>query len=182
MGGGSPGCAGTRRGARGTTFDDRPRRSWSSSATSRFSTCEHHLLPLHGSPCRLHPQCGGVVPVCPNSPGLVDRRPPPQVQGGSPPRSPTTPRRHLDVRGVIVVIEAEHLHVDARVHRPGESADHLAVRVALAKNAAAAPRRSWCCWGTGDPIMGVVNVHARLLLRRRRRVLDPPAATFTGCN
>uniref|UniRef100_UPI0038CD2341 GTP cyclohydrolase I FolE n=1 Tax=Streptomonospora mangrovi TaxID=2883123 RepID=UPI0038CD2341 len=96
-----------------------------------YSTCEHHLVPFYGS---------AHVGYIPNSTGqitglskiarLVDvfaRRP--QVQERLTTQVADAIMTHLDPRGVIVVIEAEHLCMTMRgVRKPGAKTVTSAVR------------------------------------------------------
>ena len=92
-----------------------------------YSTCEHHLVPFHG---RAHigyiPGKGGKITGLSKLARLVDlyaRRP--QVQE----RLTTQVADALEARGVIVVVEAEHLCMTMRgVRKPGASTITSAVR------------------------------------------------------
>lgn len=96
-----------------------------------FSTCEHHLVPFHG-----HAHIGYI----PNSSGRVTglskiarvadlyaRRP--QVQERLTAQIADALVRKLDPRGVIVVIDAEHLCMGMRgIRKPGSRTTTSAVR------------------------------------------------------
>lgn len=109
-----------------------------------YSTCEHHLVPFYGS---------AHVGYIPNSKGqitglskiarLVDvyaRRP--QVQERLTTQVADGIMAHLDPRGVIVVIEAEHLCMTMRgVRKPGAKTVTSAVRGDFRNATAHGPRR-----------------------------------------
>ncbi len=96
-----------------------------------FSMCEHHLVPFHGvAHVGYIPGRTARSPACPSSPALVDlyaRRP--QVQERLTTQVADASMRGLDARGVIVVIEAEHLCMAMRgVRKPGARTMTSAVR------------------------------------------------------
>ena len=104
-----------------------------------FSTCEHHLVPFHGmAHVGYIPRRRAGSPACPSSPGVVDlyaRRP--QVQERLTGQIADALVRKLDPRGVIVVIEAEHLCMGMRgIRKPGSRTTTSAVR-----GHASSPRR-----------------------------------------
>ncbi|WP_052109884.1 GTP cyclohydrolase I FolE [Knoellia sinensis] len=96
-----------------------------------FSTCEHHLLPFHGvAHVGYIPAVDGTVTGLSKLARLVDvfaRRP--QVQERITTQVADALVEHLNVQGVIVVIEAEHLCMSMRgVHKPGSRTLTSAVR------------------------------------------------------
>jgi GTP cyclohydrolase I len=96
-----------------------------------YSTCEHHLLPFHGvAHIGYIPAEDGRVTGLSKLARLVEifaRRP--QVQEQITTQVADALVEHLDVRGVIVVIEAEHLCMSMRgVHKPGSRTITSAVR------------------------------------------------------
>ena len=89
-----------------------------------FSTCEHHLLPFHGvAHVGYIPNESGVVTGLSKLARLVEvfaRRP--QVQERITTQIADALVEHLQARGVIVVIEAEHLCMTMRgVRKPGHA-------------------------------------------------------------
>ena len=96
-----------------------------------YSVCEHHLLPFHG---QAHigyiPASNGTVTGLSKLARLVEifaRRP--QVQERITTQIADALMTHLDARGAIVVIEAEHLCMSMRgVRKPGASTITSAVR------------------------------------------------------
>ena len=128
----SPGCA-------RTPATCSPRRStstttrWSSSATSRSTrTCEHHLRAVPRRRARrLHPGAGrpGHRAVA-SWPGSSTSTPAARrCRSGSRRRSPTRSSSILEPRGVIVVVECEHLCMSMRgVRKPGARTITSAVR------------------------------------------------------
>ncbi len=87
-----------------------------------YSTCEHHLVPFHGvAHVGYLPGASGKVTGLSKVARLVDayaKRP--QVQERLTRQIADALVRHLDVAGVIVVIEAEHLCMSMRgVRKPG---------------------------------------------------------------
>jgi len=96
-----------------------------------FSTCEHHLLPFHGvAHVGYIPNESGVVTGLSKLARLVEvfaRRP--QVQERITTQIADALVEHLRARGVIVVIEAEHLCMTMRgVRKPGARTITSAVR------------------------------------------------------
>ena len=96
-----------------------------------FSTCEHHLLPFHGvAHVGYIPNESGVVTGLSKLARLVEvfaRRP--QVQERITTQVADALVEHLQARGVIVVIEAEHLCMTMRgVRKPGARTITSAVR------------------------------------------------------
>ena len=96
-----------------------------------YSTCEHHLLPFHG---RAHvayiPGAAGRITGLSKVARLVDlyaRRP--QLQERMTTQIAEALVRILDPRGVLVVVECEHLCMTMRgVHKPGATTVTSAVR------------------------------------------------------
>ncbi|MEN3121251.1 MULTISPECIES: GTP cyclohydrolase I FolE [Janibacter] len=96
-----------------------------------YSTCEHHLVPFHGlAHVGYVPGHGGQVTGLSKLARLVDifaKRP--QVQERLTSQVADALVTHLDVAGVIVVIEAEHLCMSMRgVRKPGAKTITSAVR------------------------------------------------------
>lgn len=96
-----------------------------------YSTCEHHLLPFHGvAHVGYIPDEHGRVTGLSKIARLVDlfaRRP--QVQERLTSQIADAIVRKLDPRGVIVVIEAEHLCMGVRgVRKPGTTTTTSSVR------------------------------------------------------
>jgi GTP cyclohydrolase I len=96
-----------------------------------YSTCEHHLLPFHGvAHVGYIPAVDGKVTGLSKLARLVDlyaRRP--QVQERITTQVADALVEHLKARGVIVVVEAEHLCMSMRgVHKPGSRTITSAVR------------------------------------------------------
>ncbi len=96
-----------------------------------YSTCEHHLLPFHGvAHVGYIPAVDGRVTGLSKLARLVDvyaKRP--QVQERLTTQIADALVEHLNVRGVIVVVEAEHLCMSMRgVHKPGSRTITSAVR------------------------------------------------------
>jgi GTP cyclohydrolase I len=100
-----------------------------------YSTCEHHLVPWHGK---------AAVGYLPGDDGPHHRpvqagpagrplRPPPAGPGAPHRRRwPTPVERALEPRGVIVVVEAEHLCMAMRgIKKPGSLTVTSAVRGSL---------------------------------------------------
>lgn len=98
---------------------------------SLYSTCEHHLVPFHGvAHVGYVPGRSGQVTGLSKLARLVDvyaRRP--QVQERLTSQIADALVEHLDVMGVIVVVEAEHLCMSMRgVRKPGARTLTSAVR------------------------------------------------------
>ncbi|MDN5857286.1 MAG: GTP cyclohydrolase I FolE [Pseudonocardia sp.] len=96
-----------------------------------FSTCEHHLVPFHGhAHVGYIPNADGKVTGLSKIARLVDlyaRRP--QVQERLTAQVADAIARRLDPRGVMVVIEAEHLCMGMRgIRKPGARTTTSAVR------------------------------------------------------
>ena len=96
-----------------------------------YSTCEHHLLPFHGvAHVAYIPAENGVVTGLSKLARLVDgyaRRP--QVQERLTSQVADALVERLDARGVILVVEAEHLCMSMRgVRKPGSRTITSAVR------------------------------------------------------
>ena len=115
----------------GTTFDVEHDEMVLVTDIAVYSICEHHLLPFHGMAHVAyipgpHHRVAGLSKLA----RLVDvfaRRP--QVQERLTTQVADALMDHLDPRGVIVVIEAEHLCMSMRgVRKPGASTLTSAVR------------------------------------------------------
>lgn len=96
-----------------------------------YSTCEHHLVPFHGvAHVGYTPGTSGQVTGLSKLARLVDlfaKRP--QVQERLTSQIADALVEHLDVAGVIVVVEAEHLCMSMRgVRKPGAKTITSAVR------------------------------------------------------
>ncbi|MHA6796909.1 GTP cyclohydrolase I FolE [Pseudonocardia bannensis] len=96
-----------------------------------YSTCEHHLVPFHGvAHVGYIPSCTGRVTGLSKIARVVDlyaKRP--QVQERLTGQVADALVRKLDPRGVIVVIEAEHLCMAMRgIRKPGSRTTTSAVR------------------------------------------------------
>ncbi|OZM82974.1 GTP cyclohydrolase I FolE [Pseudonocardia sp. MH-G8] len=96
-----------------------------------FSMCEHHLVPFHGAAhVGYIPNVDGRVTGLSKLARLVDlyaRRP--QVQERLTAQVANALMRKLDARGVIVVIDAEHLCMGMRgIRKPGARTTTSAVR------------------------------------------------------
>ncbi|HIZ98673.1 MAG TPA: GTP cyclohydrolase I FolE [Candidatus Janibacter merdipullorum] len=96
-----------------------------------YSTCEHHLVPFHGvAHVGYLPGTSGKVTGLSKIARLVDlfaKRP--QVQERLTSEVADALVEHLDVAGVIVVVEAEHLCMSMRgVRKPGATTITSAVR------------------------------------------------------
>lgn len=96
-----------------------------------YSTCEHHLVPFHGvAHVGYVPGTSGKVTGLSKIARLVDmfaKRP--QVQERLTTQIADALVEHLDVGGVIVVVEAEHLCMSMRgVRKPGAKTITSAVR------------------------------------------------------
>lgn len=96
-----------------------------------YSVCEHHLLPFHGvAHVGYIPAADGRVTGLSKLARLVDvfaKRP--QVQERLTSQVADALMEHLDARGTIVVVEAEHLCMSMRgVRKPGSRTVTSAVR------------------------------------------------------
>ncbi|MFC0116166.1 GTP cyclohydrolase I FolE [Kibdelosporangium aridum] len=96
-----------------------------------YSTCEHHLVPFHGvAHVGYIPNEGGKVTGLSKLARLVDayaKRP--QVQERLTSQIADALMRKLEPRGVIVVVEAEHLCMSMRgIRKPGARTTTSAVR------------------------------------------------------
>ena len=96
-----------------------------------FSSCEHHLVPFHGvAHVGYIPSEDGRVTGLSKLARLVEvfaRRP--QVQERLTSQVADALVEHLDVQGVIVVVQAEHLCMSMRgIRKPGASTITSAVR------------------------------------------------------
>jgi GTP cyclohydrolase IA len=103
-----------------------------------FSTCEHHLVPFHGvAHVGYIPSDDGKVTGLSKLARLVDlyaRRP--QVQERLTSQIADALMRKLEPRGVIVVVEAEHLCMAMRgIRKPGARTTTSAVRGILKSSA-----------------------------------------------
>lgn len=110
-----------------------------------YSLCEHHLLPFHGvAHVGYVPNAEGVVTGLSKLARLVEvfaRRP--QVQERITTQIADALVEHLGARGVIVVIEAEHLCMTMRgVRKPGARTITSAVRGQLRNSATRAEAMS----------------------------------------
>lgn len=113
------------------TFDERHQELILVKDIPVFSTCEHHLVPFHGmAHVGYIPNIEGRVTGLSKIARVVDlyaRRP--QVQERLTGQVADAIARKLDPRGVIVVIEAEHLCMGMRgVRKPGARTTTSAVR------------------------------------------------------
>jgi GTP cyclohydrolase I len=103
-----------------------------------FSTCEHHLVPMHGvAHVGYIPNERGKITGLSKLARLVDlyaRRP--QVQERLTTQIADALMRKLEPRGVIVVVEAEHLCMAMRgIRKPGARTTTSAVRGVLRSSA-----------------------------------------------
>jgi GTP cyclohydrolase I len=110
-----------------------------------YSTCEHHLVPFHGlAHVGYIPNHDGRITGLSKLARLVDlyaRRP--QVQERLTSQIADSMMEILEPRGVIVVIEAEHLCMAMRgVRKPGSKTITSAVRGALLSSASRAEAMS----------------------------------------
>ncbi len=115
----------------GTTFDVEHDEMILVRDIEMFSVCEHHLVPFHGvAHVGYIPGADGRVVGLSKLARLVDvyaRRP--QVQERLTTQVAEALEAHLDPRGVIVVVEAEHLCMSMRgIRRPGARTITSAVR------------------------------------------------------
>ncbi|GAB3199126.1 GTP cyclohydrolase I FolE [Geodermatophilus arenarius] len=104
-----------------------------------YSTCEHHLVPFHGAAhVGYIPGDDGRVTGLSKLARLVDvyaRRP--QVQERMTRQIADALAEHLKPRGVLVVVEAEHLCMGMRgIRKPGSTTVTSAVRGIFRDNAA----------------------------------------------
>ncbi|MBM6405558.1 GTP cyclohydrolase I FolE [Phycicoccus sp. CSK15P-2] len=116
-----------------------------------YSTCEHHLLPFHGvAHIGYIPAEDGRVTGLSKLGRLVEvfaRRP--QVQEQITTQIADALVTHLEVQGVIVVVEAEHLCMSMRgVQKPGSRTITSAVRGQLRDPATRAEAMSLLLGGT----------------------------------
>ena len=110
-----------------------------------YSTCEHHLLPFHGvAHVGYIPSAAGTVTGLSKLARLVDvyaKRP--QVQERLTTQVADALVRLLDARGVIVVVECEHLCMSMRgVRKPGSRTVTSAVRGMMRNSATRAEAMS----------------------------------------
>jgi GTP cyclohydrolase I len=110
-----------------------------------YSTCEHHLVPFHGlAHIGYIPSAEGKVTGLSKLARLVEiyaRRP--QVQERLTTQIVEALEEHLQPRGAIVVIEAEHLCMSMRgVRKPGAKTVTSAVRGQLRQQATRAEAMS----------------------------------------
>jgi GTP cyclohydrolase I len=120
------------------TFDEGHEELVLVSEIPLFSFCEHHLLPFHGvAHVGYIPNPAGRVTGLSKITRLVDlyaRRP--QVQERLTSQVANALVRKLEPRGVIVVIEAEHLCMSMRgIRKPGARTTTSAVRGTLRSSA-----------------------------------------------
>ena len=109
-----------------------------------YSTCEHHLVPWHGTAAVGYiPGVDGRITGLSKLARVVDlyaRRP--QVQERLTSQVADAVMRRLEPRGVIVVIEAEHLCMAMRgIRKPGSRTVTSAVRGTSRPTRAPGPRR-----------------------------------------
>ncbi len=114
-----------------TTFDEHHDELVLVKGIALYSTCEHHLLPWHGTAAVGYvPGVDGRITGLSKLARLVDlyaRRP--QVQERLTSQVADAAMKRLEPRGVIVVIEAEHLCMAMRgVRKPGSTTMTSAVR------------------------------------------------------
>lgn len=122
-----------------TTFDEGHQELVLVRDIPMFSTCEHHLVSFHGvAHVGYIPGSSGKVTGLSKLARVVDgyaKRP--QVQERLTRQIADALMRKLDPRGVIVVIEAEHLCMAMRgIRKPGASTTTSAVRGLLQSSAA----------------------------------------------
>jgi GTP cyclohydrolase I len=123
-----------------TTFDEQHDELVLVKEIPLYSTCEHHLVPWHGTAAVGYiPGEHGRITGLSKLARVVDlyaRRP--QVQERITGQVADAVMRRLDPRGVIVVIQAEHLCMAMRgVRKPGSSTVTSAVRGIFRSDAAA---------------------------------------------
>lgn len=129
----------------GTTFDIAHSEMVLVKDISFYSTCEHHLVPFHGvAHVGYIPGPDGKVTGLSKLARVVDlyaRRP--QVQERLTTQVVEALEEHLNPRGAIVVIEAEHMCMSMRgVRKPGAKTVTSAVRGALMNSATRAEAMS----------------------------------------
>ena len=129
----------------GTTFDIAHSEMVLVKDISFYSTCEHHLVPFHGvAHVGYIPGPDGKVTGLSKLARVVDlyaRRP--QVQERLTTQVVEALEEHLNPRGAIVVIEAEHMCMSMRgVRKPGAKTVTSAVRGALMNTATRAEAMS----------------------------------------
>lgn len=122
-----------------TTFDEGHQELVLVRDIPMYSTCEHHLVSFHGvAHVGYIPGVTGRVTGLSKLARLVDlyaKRP--QVQERLTSQIADAMMRKLDPRGVIVVVEAEHLCMAMRgIRKPGASTTTSAVRGLLQSSAA----------------------------------------------
>jgi GTP cyclohydrolase I len=120
------------------TFDETHEELVLITDISMYSTCEHHLVPFHGvAHVGYIPNSHGKVTGLSKLVRLVDlyaKRP--QVQERLTSQIANAIMRKLDPRGVIVVVEAEHLCMAMRgIRTPGARTTTSAVRGLLQTSA-----------------------------------------------
>ncbi len=123
----------------GTTFDENHDELVLVKDIAMYSTCEHHLVPFHGvAHVGYIPGADGRVTGLSKVARLVDvyaRRP--QVQERLTRQIADALAEALKPRGVLVVIEAEHLCMAMRgIRKPGTTTVTSAVRGIFRENAA----------------------------------------------
>ena len=114
-----------------TTFDEHHEEMVLVKDIEMYSTCEHHLVPLHGvAHVGYIPNAAGRITGLSKLARLVDlyaKRP--QVQERLTSEVADALVRRLEPRGAIVVIEAEHLCMSMRgIRKPGARTVTSAVR------------------------------------------------------
>lgn len=129
----------------GTTFDIAHSEMVLMKDIPFYSTCEHHLVPFHGvAHVGYIPGPDGKVTGLSKLARVVDlyaRRP--QVQERLTTQVVEALEEHLNPRGAIVVIEAEHMCMSMRgVRKPGAKTVTSAVRGALMNGATRAEAMS----------------------------------------
>ena len=129
----------------GTTFDIAHSEMVLVKDIPFYSTCEHHLVPFHGvAHVGYIPGPDGKVTGLSKLARVVDlyaRRP--QVQERLTTQVVEALEEHLNPRGAIVVIEAEHMCMSMRgVRKPGAKTVTSAVRGALMNSATRAEAMS----------------------------------------
>ena len=127
----SPGCTRIPDDVLNTTFDEQHDELVLVKDIPMYSTCEHHLVSFHGvAHVGYIPGVDGRVTGLSKLARVVDlyaKRP--QVQERLTGQVADALMRKLDPRGVIVVIEAEHLCMAMRgIRKPGATTTTSAVR------------------------------------------------------